>query len=254
MSQVPPQNPQMPPKRGQHAATPSQQQPGPAAGGQGQEAMAPMPQPVPYGQHLLDKGPQGPTKEQVQKKLKPAAFISILYSSIYMAVLFGALGIMILGFITASGAIEIKRDTAGGALIKGSSAAAKQKAREQKEIKEAAEVQFQKDRARLFFVFGASIIALFTGMTTQASGIVAGVNMAKLKSYRWGWRGMAFTMLPICSTMFLVLFFIGADIIPMLLLMAIGFGAADFVRMLIGLFGILSMMGQATRKMFAFRK
>ena len=210
------------------------------------EPAGPITQPVPYGQELVAKGPTGPSKEDIRRRLKPAATISTIFSGLYMLILFGALAMMFLNFITVSSSLDL--DDSGGAKSskKGAAAKADEKRKAEEQL-----AKKQQDRARIFFIFGGSIVALLFGMTGQVAGLVGSWNMSNLKSLKWSWRGMIFAMIPWASTLYMVMWWFGSDLIPILLLMFVAFAVGDFLRMLISLYGIIALARHGMKKMFS---
>lgn len=233
---------------------------GPAPGDTGGPDEVPHvanPQALPYGQHLIDRGPKGPTKESTKKRLGFPATLSIILSSIYAAILAGGVVLAVLGFIAAANVIEMERNTGSGG-ITGKGARAQKLAADRKKEAERKEQEYQSARRALFASFGIGLVMSFTALTGQLAGIVSGLNMVKLQSYRWAFWANLFAAIPFVSTYYLILYLVadeadkvgGAVIIIMFIIV---YGLFDLARMGMSFFCFLALLGKSVRKFFEIR-
>ena len=264
----PNQPPQGPPGQPPRPVQPGQMQPGqmqpgqmhpgqPHPGQPGAPQVEPEHAPVeslPYGQQLVDRGPTGPTKERTKSRLKLPGLVSVIYSSIYALILTAGIASSIFSFLAIGNALEATRTSGPSGGKTESGARAKMLAQERKKEEERREAEYQSARQALFANFGMGLVVICFALTGQVAGIVSGVNMLTLKSYRWAFRANIFSAIPFISTFTLVLFILVAerDILGGLifLIFMIVYIVADAGRFFLSLFSMISLLSGYSRKFF----
>ncbi len=208
-----------------------------------------LPEDFGYGRHLVDQGPQGPTKESTLAKLKPPGTISMVISGIYAAILVAALGGFVWGFIGKANQLEMTRTQSSSSSTPGKGAKAKKLAQQLKLEKEEREAQYQYDRQLLFTGLGIGLVSMCIGLTTQTAGIVAGLNMVNLNKYSWAFWGLLVSGIPFCSICFLVMyvseFIVGSETLMMIYMIV--FAIFDVVRLVLMIWGLMVVLSGSRR-------
>ena len=211
-----------------------------------------------YGQNFLDHGPTGPTKESVGARLSFPGSSSIIFSSIYMALLSAGIGWMVTSFITTANDLEVTRAASAVGGVEGRGAKARKNKMNAKRQREYQEEVYQYSRRILFTSFGIGLVLVFTALTGQCAGVVSGRHMVGLRSYRWAFWCNIFAAFPFLSTFYLITLLATEDLSIVgggttIVLSLILYGILDGIRFILSLWCLLMLLGGSTRKFFSIK-